>query len=217
MLLPGIRPLSPPQEQLTKWLREEWSQLSDEQKVPYEQAAAAWTAKRVPLKQSRPQRSRFDSDESFATARKEHEHQMRVRRKAQERLREQVRPMRHRPGRDQRGRAHHSRDKQREQRSVEKAELKARRAAAHATATEARMHERAAIREENEIRRFDCRRLPRSEAAARENQAAMKRMQATEQRQRAWADAKQLRKRSKPNAETMCLAQKSRRLLPLVV
>ena len=96
LLLPGRPPLSPPQEQLTEWLRDEWNQLTHEQKLPYEHAAAAWTAERVPAKQPRPQRSSYDSGQSFAAALKEHEENMQLRRKAQERIREAARPKRDR-------------------------------------------------------------------------------------------------------------------------
>ena len=215
LLLPGFRPLCPPAEQLSEWLREEWNQL-DEQKLPYQQAAAAIIAERVPSKQPVPQRSHFDSDDSFATALHEHKQRMRQRRQAKERLREQARPHRDRTGRDQCGRAHHSRDRQREQRKIQlkiqKAELQAKREAAHAAAVQARMNERAAMRTENEISRSMrgvCYSMRRTE-----HEATVKRMEATEKRKQAWADIKQLRKRPK-QIETTCATKVSRRTLPL--
>ena len=94
----------------------------------------------VPAKWPRPKRSSFDNEDEHTAALEEHQQHMRERRKALERIRQQGRD---RSGRDQTGRARHSRDREKQQRSAAKAELTARRAAAHARALEAQAAERA--------------------------------------------------------------------------
>ena len=167
---------------------------------------------RTCAKQPRPQRSSYDSVESYTIACQKHKEHMSFRRKAQERIREAARPHRDRTGRDQSGRAHHSRDKLRKQRREEKAELKARRNAAHSAAVDARIHERTAFRDAGIHQWANLDDFRDSTGSVRDDLSACE--AAAKTRQRAWEKVKELRKR--PKLREPCVAEVSFRVLPLV-